>query len=156
MKQKGFLNQTMVIKLGIKDLESCIELDKIVLNGIWTQKQWEIELTETSRVCLGLINDKKLLGFTCCSLVLDEVNITLLGIHPLYQRIGLGKHAMNSLLKYTYNLGSKVAILEVKENNYIAQSFYKRLGFKEIGHRPKLYKDGRSAIVLSKDIRNKD
>ena len=44
--------------------------------------------------------------------------------------------------------------LEVKYNNDPAKAFYKSMGFKTVGHRSKLYKDGSDALILNKEINN--
>ena len=53
-----------IIQLGIMHLNDCMYLDKKSLNGLWTKSQWERELAEPKRICLGIIEleTKKLLG----------------------------------------------------------------------------------------------
>ncbi len=152
MKHKPLIYQIGVIKLGIDNIRQCLALDRLTHNGIWTEKQWEKELTAPERICVGILKDKFLIGFACGSLISSEVNITLVSVDPSYQRHGLGTLLINSLLSYSNNLGSNIAILEVKENNHTAQLFYKELNFNKIGFRPKLYKDGTNAIILSKNL----
>jgi len=51
------------IQLGILHLNSCLELDQKALKGLWNKSQWERELTDSKRVCIGVIDieTKKLL-----------------------------------------------------------------------------------------------
>ncbi len=154
MKDRHLFNQATVIKLGIKDLQDCLALDNLILNGIWTRSQWEKELTNTNGIRIGIAKSKQLIGFACGSLVLDELNINIIGIHPLYQKNGLGSLALNSLLCQAIQLGSTIATLEVKESNEMALALYRKLNFEVAGHRDKYYKDGSKAIILLKNLHN--
>ena len=35
-------------------LYDCMDLDKKSFDGLWTKSQWEIELTDPKRICLGI------------------------------------------------------------------------------------------------------
>ena len=36
-------------------LNDCMDLDQKSLKGLWTKSQWERELTDPKRICLGII-----------------------------------------------------------------------------------------------------
>jgi len=48
------MNLTL-IQLGIVNLNSCLELDQKLFKGLWTKSQWEKELTDPKRICIGII-----------------------------------------------------------------------------------------------------
>ena len=146
-----------IIQLGIKHLSSCIELDQKSLKGLWTKPQWERELTDPKRICLGIIElqTKKLLGFCSIWIVIDELQITSIAIHPKYQRKGLGKCLFSELIKLSESLRTNQIYLEVKETNEPAKAFYKSMGFKTIANRSNFYRDGSDALVLIKETNNK-
>tara|TARA_Y100001968_G_scaffold284780_1_gene284308 strand:+ start:924 stop:1379 length:456 start_codon:yes stop_codon:yes gene_type:complete len=146
-----------IIQLGIIHLNDCLDLDQKSLNGIWTKSQWERELTDSKRICRGIaeLNTKKLLGLYSAWLVLDELHITFVAVHPLHQRKGLGKILLSDLIKRSEFLEINNMFLEVKENNKPALAFYKSMGFKTVGNRPNFYKDGSTALILNKGTNNK-
>ncbi len=156
MKSDNLFNEVMVIKLDINDLENCLALDLLTLNGIWTKTQWEDELRNPQKICIGIVKINQLIGFTCGTLLLDEIHITLIGIHPNYQRLGYGKLALDSLLLCASDKGVKTARLEVRASNYKAKLFYKSLYFKKSGLREGLYKDGSDAIIFTKNLSNQN
>ena len=82
-----------IIQLGIIHTNICLDLDQKSLKGLWTKSQWEKELTDPKRVCIGLIEleTKKLLGICSAWLLIDELYITSIAVHPTHQRKGLGK-----------------------------------------------------------------
>ncbi|WP_413678209.1 ribosomal protein S18-alanine N-acetyltransferase [Prochlorococcus sp. MIT 0916] len=146
-----------IIQLGIMNLNDCLDLDQKSLNGLWTRSQWEKELTDPKRICLGIIEleTKKLLGLCSAWLVVDELHITFIAVHPIHQRKGLGKFLLKDLIRRSKALKTNQIFLEVKNNNDPAKAFYKAMGFKTIGNRSNFYKDGSDALILNKETSNK-
>ena len=146
------------IKLGIINLNACIDLDKKSLKGLWTKSQWERELNDSNRICIGLmeLETKKLLGFCTAWLVIDELHITSIAVHPSHKREGLGKFLLSDLISRSSSLRVNQIHLEVRDKNKTARAFYKSMGFKTIGNRSNFYKDGSDALLLTKEINNKN
>ena len=138
-------------------LNDCMDLDQKSLNGLWTKSQWKRELTDPKRICLGIIEmkTKKLLSLCSAWLVIDELHITFIAVHPLHQRKGLGKLILSDLIKRSKSLPALLIHLEVKDNNEPAKAFYKSMGFKTVGNRSNFYKDGNDALLLYKKANNK-
>ena len=144
-----------IIQLGIQHLNSCIDLDQKALKGLWTKSQWKKELTDPKRICIGIIEleTEKLLGLCSAWLVIDELHITSIAVHPIHQRKGLGKSLMSELIKRSDSLLTNHIHLEVKDTNEPAKAFYKSMGFKIVGNRSNFYKDGSDAILFTKTIK---
>ena len=144
-----------IIQLGILHLNSCIDLDQKALKGLWTKSQWKKELTDPKRICIGIIEleTEKLLGLCSAWLVIDELHITSIAVHPIHQRKGLGKFLMSELIKRSDSLLTNQIHLEVKDTNEPAKAFYKSMGFKIVGNRSNFYKDGGDAILFTKTIK---
>ena len=150
------MNHT-IIQLGILNLNACVELDQKALKGLWTKSQWEIELSDPKRICLGIMKQetKKLLAFCSAWLVTDELQITSIAVHPIHQRKGLGKFLLSDLIKRATLSRATQIHLEVRNTNHAAKAFYKSMGFKTIGKRTNYYKDGTDALLFTKRINNK-
>ena len=146
-----------IIQLGYKHLNNCVDLDQKSLNGLWTKSQWEKELTDTKRICLGILElgTKELLGLCSAWVVIDELQITFIAVHPIHQRKGLGKLLLNDLIKRSKSFQTNHIYLEVKKDNEPAIAFYKSMGFKTIGNRSNFYKDGSDALIFNKETNNK-
>ena len=146
-----------IIQLGKMHLNDCLDLDQKSLNGLWTKSQWEKELTDPKRICLGIteLETKKLLGLCSAWSVLDELHITFMAVHPRHQRKGLGRFLLTDLIKRSKSLQTNHIHLEVKDNNEPAKAFYKSMGFKRVGNRSNFYKDGSDALILNKETNNK-
>tara|TARA_B100001250_G_C19394393_1_gene611969 strand:- start:145 stop:600 length:456 start_codon:yes stop_codon:yes gene_type:complete len=146
-----------IIELGIIHLKDCIDLDKKSLKGLWTKSQWEKELTDPKRICIGAkdLETKKLFGLCSAWLIIDELHITSIAVDPMHQRKGLGKSLLSELIIRSNSLRTNQIHLEVKDTNEPAKALYKSYGFKVTGYRSNFYKDGSAALLFVKELTNK-
>jgi ribosomal protein S18 acetylase RimI-like enzyme len=87
------------------------------------------------------------LGF---SVGLDAVEVLVLGTHPNY----LGRGFMRQLLQRIFvDYKSLPVWLEVHEQNQTAIDLYLSMGFQQTGIRRRYYKDGASALLFTKEVR---
>ena len=94
-------------------------------------------------------SQNSLLGLGCFWSILEEAHITILAVHPDYQRQGLGQLLLYALLRDAKRRQLEWATLEVKPSNQAALSLYHKFGFKEAGRRRRYYKDtGEDALIL--------
>ena len=144
-----------LIQLGKLYLNPCIDLDQKTFKGLWTKSQWLRELTDTKRICIGLIelDTKKLLGVCTAWVVVDELRITSIAILPKHQRKGLGGFLISDLIKRSKSLKVNNLYLEVKDTNKAAKAFYKSMGFEIVGNRSNFYNDGSDALLLNKPLK---
>tara|TARA_B100000700_G_C14928908_1_gene800901 strand:+ start:577 stop:1083 length:507 start_codon:yes stop_codon:yes gene_type:complete len=136
-----------VIPLNITHLKSCLELDKKALNGLWSKENWEKELINKGKICLGIINQCELIAVATGLLIIDEFNLTAIAVDPSHRKKGLGLLLLRELLREAKNRGSESATLEVDENNIPAIKLYKHCGFITSGYREKYYKNGNNALI---------
>ncbi len=141
-----------IIPLETKHLCLCIELDQNIFKGLWTKSQWEREIRDPKRICLGAFESKKLLALCSGWFILNELHITVLGVNPLHQRKGLGTLILSNIIYKAKLHGINKIILEVKETNEPAKALYKDLGFNIAGHRSQFYSDGSNAIIFIKNL----
>ncbi|AAQ00151.1 MULTISPECIES: GNAT family N-acetyltransferase [Prochlorococcus] len=150
MQKLDLYLQTKVITIGIRDLKRCIDLDLKTLNGIWNNTQWEKELTDPNRICLGIVKGTDLLALATGWLIMSDLNITFLAVDPLYQRLGLGIRVLSELINKAKKSGMKIATIDAKETNIAAKALYKKMDFEEVRCRYNLYKDGNNAIIYQR------
>jgi [ribosomal protein S18]-alanine N-acetyltransferase len=90
-----------------------------------------------------------LLALGCLWAILDEAHITIVAVHPDYQRQGLGQAMLYALLHRAYDRGLERATLEVRISNQSAVELYQKFDFREAGRRRRYYADtGEDAIVM--------
>jgi [ribosomal protein S18]-alanine N-acetyltransferase len=94
-------------------------------------------------------------GFSLTRSFAGEAELLLIATRPSFQRRDIGKGLINHMLTDCSNAQIKVIHLEVRSDNP-ALSFYKTVGFEQVGVRPNYYRGalGRQtdAITLSMHI----
>ncbi len=133
--------------LAPEHLEACLQLDGLALNGLWSRRQWSVELADPQRPGLGIWQRRQLLAMACSWLILDELHITLVTVDPSQRRRGLGRRVLEALMQEGRRLGALRATLEVASGNQAAQSLYASLGFEVAGCRRGYYSNGEDALI---------
>ncbi|VUT24814.1 MAG: putative N-acetyltransferase [Candidatus Methanolliviera sp. GoM_oil] len=82
----------------------------------------------------------------------DEGRIFSLAVKEKYRGIGIGSSLLEKIMSVLEEKGVKRIRLEVKKDNIIAQTLYKRMGFVEKMIIPAYYKDGSDAILMIKRL----
>ena len=130
-----------------------LKLDALALNGLWTSDHWERELSDPKRICIGIAaSGDTLLAMACGWVVLDELQITVLGVEPEHRRRGLGRAVLKRLLLDASSAGARHAILDVAEDNHGARTLYSAFGFQTVGRRDRYYRDGKNALIQSLEM----
>ena len=136
-----------VISLTLENLNDCLALDEIALKGLWSKNQWRNELSESQKLCLGIFESSKLIALGCGHVVLDELHLTAIAVHPKFRRRGLAKKILSSLFLKAIRANCTRATLEVKSDNLKAIGLYSSFGFITTGCRTNYYKDGTDAFI---------
>ena len=80
-------------------MEACLALDQASLGGLWTREQWQQELSQSDRLCVGLLIEQRLIAVACGWLVVDELQIGALAVAPNQRRKGHGRQVLMALLQ---------------------------------------------------------
>jgi ribosomal-protein-alanine N-acetyltransferase len=151
------LTQIELKPLQQKQLEEVIELDQLCFGGLWSLEGYQREI-ESPNSTLSIItthinSQEKIIGLGCFWAILEEAHLTILAIHPDFQRQGLGQTLLNHLLEEAIKKGLERATLEVSEHNQTALNLYKKFGFTVAGRRKKYYQaTGADALILWKKL----
>ncbi len=136
-----------IVRLGREDGAACLRLDRLALGGLWSADQWERELSEANRPVLGWRQGSLLLAMASAWLVLEELQITAVAVHPEHRRQGLARRLLEALLQLGREAGAERATLEVASGNEAARALYAGLGFQEVAVRRGYYRNGDDALV---------
>jgi [ribosomal protein S18]-alanine N-acetyltransferase len=145
-----------VDSISVDRIESILILDRLCFGGLWSIDSYRRELTNENSHFIGISVDPTLepvtegiIGFGCFWAILDEAHITLLGIHPRYQRQGFGQLLLGALLERARSIEMARATLEVRDSNHGAICMYEKCGFQTVGRRKKYYQDtGEDGVIM--------
>jgi [ribosomal protein S18]-alanine N-acetyltransferase len=144
-------------------LPAVLVLDQACFGGLWTFDGYQRELESPNSEILVLPKpvlkdagggikdeiDTQLIGLGCFWAILEEAHITILAVHPNFQRQGLGQWILCALLQKACDRGLERATLEVRISNQVALTLYQKFGFREAGRRRRYYQDtGEDALIL--------
>jgi ribosomal-protein-alanine N-acetyltransferase len=90
-------------------------------------------------------------AYSAYEVVVDEMHIHTLAVHPLHRRAGLGKMLLRTVLDLGARRGAAVALLEVRKSNWTALALYRSFGFSHVASRKDYYEHPREdALLLEK------
>jgi [ribosomal protein S18]-alanine N-acetyltransferase len=143
------VNSITLKKIDKTLLPQVLKLDRICFNGLWTEEGYQREIDSPNSELIAITIDNHLIGYGCFWAIVDEAHVTIIGIHPDYQRQGLGKMILLVLLDRACQREMRHATLEVRISNRSAISLYEKFQFKVAGQRKKYYADtGEDALIL--------
>ncbi len=103
-------------------------------------------------MALSLLEPSRIHAFACFEDQGVAVEIPVLATAKTSQSQGLMRLFLQEIIQIYYS--HRELWLEVHENNQKARGLYKKLGFIEVGQRPKYYQDGGCAVLYSRFPQN--
>lgn len=136
-------------RMNILDLPDVMELEHDCFSEPWSEKLFRDELElEYSTILLARGNDKKLLGFVCYWILVDELHILNVAVRDNMRRRGIGTRLVREALRVAAARYVEAATLEVRESNLPAIGLYGSLGFEKAGIRRNYYDKPRENAVI--------
>jgi [ribosomal protein S18]-alanine N-acetyltransferase len=119
----------------------------------WSAKALaEIISGQTSHFLLAR-QDKQIVGFVAGRRVGTEGEVLNLAVLPQFRRQCVGKSLVEQLLQIFAGQGISEVFLEVRQSNVAAVTFYRKIGFRQVGERPGYYHSPpESALILALNL----
>jgi len=139
----------------LNDLDQIMEIELRSFKTPWSRKMFlrELELNFSYNRAAELRDDKKIAGYVFCWLTKPEASIMSIAVREDLRNQGLGSCLMARTLSDLKAAGAAEAWLEVRPSNSAALALYRRFGFREVGVRPRYYRDsGEDAVVMKKEL----
>lgn len=137
------------------DIDAVMAIEVSVYEYPWTRRIMADCLRVGYHCMVGEV-DGTLAGYCIMSSGAGEAHILNLCVANEFQRRGLGKYLLTTMLDEAKALDVENVFLEVRPSNYAAITLYEQLEFNEIGTRKDYYpaKDGREdAVILALNLR---
>ncbi|HAW49338.1 TPA: ribosomal-protein-alanine N-acetyltransferase [bacterium] len=128
-----------------EDMPYVLKIERQSFKDPWTEGMFEKEVGSDFYV---VKRGENIVGYGGFIAVFEEADLINIAVSPLFRRKKIGSYLLNFLIKKAKEKGVEEIKLEVRESNKIAQMFYKKHGFLEIGKRKGYYKD-EDAIVMA-------
>jgi ribosomal-protein-alanine N-acetyltransferase len=136
-----------------QDLDAVLAIERRAFAKPWSREFFEKELAAAQAQCtVGVAPGggpaPRIVGYTVCWRVLDELHLLNVAVHHGVRGSGLGRRLVEAALDQARRTGARVVYLEVRAGNVSARRLYRRLGFREVGVRRGYYGVGQDAIVM--------
>ena len=143
-----------VVFLGRDHIEEVCRLESRSYPSPWSAHLVRGEFEKSVSLRLGLKLGEQLVAYSFNYVVVDELHILNVAVHPDFRNMGLGERLMRDCIAHSAGNGMKYAILEVRVSNTRARNLYEKMGFKTIHTRRKYYSDtGEDAYVMMFEIK---
>jgi len=141
-------------KMNMSDLKAVSDLDEICHSHPWGPANFQGELLrQDDGFNMVLTDGSSLKGYLCCWMVLDELHIGTVGVHPSLRRQGLARQLMLSGHAWAKSREATMAHLEVRAGNESAIALYQGIGYRQVGVRKAYYPDNQeNALLLMADL----
>lgn len=121
----------------------------------WTAAQCLAALTLPANRVMLAVQQTTIVGFALSRWVLDEEELLMIAVAAAQQRQSIGRMLLQSVIDNAEIADRRKLYLEVRDGNG-AHTFYKSLGFQEVGRRKQYYRGqtGQTfdAITMAKTI----
>ena len=146
---------TLIIRpMRQDDLEQVEAIDRVSFSIPWPKKAFQYELNDNPRSTLWVAEantpgrKNQVVGVIVSWLIMDEVHIATLAIHPNHRGKGIAQRLILASLQDAVKKGARQATLEVRANNIPAQELYRGFGFIVVGRRVRYYRDNNEDALI--------
>jgi ribosomal-protein-alanine N-acetyltransferase len=137
--------------------EQILEIENRSFPSPWSINAFKGEIRKPISHLWALIADKHLLGYICFWMFDSEIQVINFAVHPTNRRQRLGQFLLTRMIETGVSNGLKSVWLEVRPSNLAARSLYSKVGFHEVGRRPRYYKEtNEDALIMALELSKPD
>lgn len=148
------MSKVIIRYMTEQDIDEVLDIEKKSFKTPWSRDAFikEIKQNKLAKYIVAFIDDK-IVGYGGIWFIVDEGHITNIAVHPSFRGLGIGNLLVEGLIEICRERGMNRMTLEVRKSNKVAQSLYKKYGFKECGIRPGYYSDTKEdAVIMWKEM----
>lgn len=134
-----------------RDLKGIHPLEQESFSKPWTMVNLETEYRNSLSRMFVIEQDNQIIAYCSVWIVKDEVQLNKIAVKPEFRKRGLGRWLIEKIEYASSKKGAIHILLEVREKNTTAISFYEKLGFIKNGLRKNYYRDD-NAVLMKKEI----
>lgn len=151
----------IVQPMTLADLDQVMAIEHLSFSAPWSRRAYEYEITQNeystmlvARAApalkgrmpgllhwLGICRRGPALGYAGAWLLVDEIHLSTIAVHPEWRGRGLGELLLITVLERGAQQGARRATLEVRVSNSAAQGLYRKYGFETVASQRRYYAD---------------
>jgi ribosomal-protein-alanine N-acetyltransferase len=139
--------------MTLDDLPAVMEIDRLSFALPWPERSFRFELTgnDASHLIVAEASwngAERVVGFLGYWLLVDEMHISTLAVHPEMRGHGIGERLLRAGLEQAWIQGADLSTLEVRPSNGAAIALYAKYGYEQVGRRRRYYQDNDEDALL--------
>lgn len=139
--------------MTLDDLPQVMAIEEVSFPTPWTAGLFIEEMGYPFCCDLVAYTGDALVGYISFAVILDEIHLRNIAVHPRRRRSGIATALMRVLMETGIRKRTKRVTMEARPSNAAALALYKKFGFVVEGIRPDYYGDtGEDALILWADI----
>ncbi|WP_109733965.1 tRNA (adenosine(37)-N6)-threonylcarbamoyltransferase complex dimerization subunit type 1 TsaB [Faecalicatena orotica] len=139
--------------LRAEDAAAVAEMEHQVFADAWSEKSVLETIKLPNTICIAAEKTGRLVGYMLAYEAAGEAEIARIAVDKEMRRQGAGGHLMLALENICEERKINKLLLDVRESNMEARSFYEDEGFTEDGIRQKFYTDPEEdAVLMSREL----
>lgn len=136
-------------QMEVDDIAEVMAIEQVVKSSPWSAATYEAEITQNEQsTAMVLTAAGWVVGYMVHWVVADEIQINTIATALDWRGRGLGETLLLNGLLSGYQQGGRMALLEVRRSNVVAQSLYRKYGFEVVGERKRYYRDNHEDALL--------
>lgn len=143
----------IIRKMEAKDVSAIAALEQVCFSDPWSESSIASELVNPLSYWLVAEEGGCIAGYVGSQSVLDAADMMNIAVSPDFRRRGVGQALVEALIDYLQQKRVIALLLEVRVSNAAAIALYQKLGFEQVGCRPRYYRNPREdALILRKEL----
>jgi len=145
--------EIIVRELKVEDSAAVAEMEQQIFSDPWSEKSVMETVQQKQSVCFAAEKAGHILGYLLVYHAADEAEIARIAVQKEARRQGAAGKLMQALEHYCEEHKMEKLLLDVRESNEAARSFYTRNGFVEDGIRQGFYTNpSEDAVLMSRQL----
>lgn len=145
--------EIIVRELKVEDSAAVAEMEQQIFSDSWSEKSVLETVQQKQSVCFAAEKAGHLLGYLLAYHAADEAEIARIAVQKEARRQGAAGKLMQALEHYCEERKMEKLLLDVRESNEAARSFYTKNGFVEDGIRQGFYVNpSEDAVLMSRQL----
>ena len=145
--------EIIVRELKVEDSAAVAEMEQQIFSDPWSEKSVMETVQQKQSVCFAAEKAGHILGYLLVYHAADEAEIARIAVQKEARRQGAAGKLMLALEHYCEEHKMEKLLLDVRESNEAARSFYTKNGFVEDGIRQGFYTNpSEDAVLMSRQL----
>lgn len=145
--------EIIVRELKVEDSAAVAEMEQQIFSDPWSEKSVMETVQQKQSVCFAAEKAGHILGYLLVYHAADEAEIARIAVQKEARRQGAAGKLMQALEHYCEEHKMEKLLLDVRESNEVARSFYTKNGFVEDGIRQGFYTNpSEDAVLMSRQL----